>query len=841
MTSRLYVLVTAVFLFAGLLSAHGAQGAAQGPSGSEPASSNRQKINVTISRFTDLGSASGFKWLERALPELVRIGLQGAGNMAIALEERRDSLLPANTNSGNVGAEHGDAQPFLIHGGFLQYRSSVKVELQVQDVARGKSISLSRVMSIERLLSEFEPFMAELRAELLAGSSAGRARRLAVGCLLGEGSFEARLAKSIGDDLEFSLTSKSSIPKPWVAVPLSRSSRLCGGGPLDRSAIYSELPHVEAILSGAVDITRDKLSVRAVIHIKELDTEVPMFNVAGTSGGYATFQVTLLEKTFEFMNALINADNTWNADLLKIESRDAAGYLELADRASRERNNKDLVAVLLERALEKNPRQPRVLFLLGAARHAQQRYKEAQIYLTSFLKLAPDDPEALEELGDVYSALNLQGDAIASYSRALKVGHEKAELYLKLGQVYYIEENLDQAIQAIHASEGLAPLSAKALTLLGNVYRDKKDEEDATRSYEKALELEPGYKEAEGGLAALYVDQARAKGGQGDWIGARAALEAARKFDKGSVEALGFYAYVLNKLGQYDETVKVARGRATSEATSATLENNIAVALLETEHAEEALAHLDRAIDLDPNQLLYYRNKIETLYLLGREADELAVADLAISRFGPRVDLRVQRASLLAMSGYYEKAWKALDEIDLRDLKAAELADVYNARGFVLGESLRYGESLEWYDKAIAVDGDYYKSYSNKAFTLGELGRYREAVEVADMALKEEPNAYRAMNHKGYSLYQLGDREKGKNLIDEALEKDPKYALGHFNRARLLAAEGSSGSLEELGIAVQLGRRIVRLMAASAREFDRFKESAEFARLMAEEKAPSRE
>ena len=58
--------------------------------------------------------------------------------------------------------------------------------------------------------------------------------------------------------------------------------------------------------------------------------------------------------------------------------------------------------------------------------------------------------------------------------------------------------------------------------------------------------------------------------------------------------------------------------------------------------------------------------------------------------------------------------------------------------------------TIEWYDKALKVDPNYFNARTQKC-TLGSLGKNQEAIEWYDKALKVDPNYFNAPYNKGAS------------------------------------------------------------------------------------------
>jgi len=827
-----YCLFVQLLFASAFLASAGAQelGAKAGPNAG---------IFVAVPPLANLGTSATYNWLEQALPVFVWAGLQGDSRIKATLYRSSSDLAAPErgTEYEKAAGAVGDRAllTFSIKGDFVEYRGSVKISLRLENGRHDTVATLSRVLSGARLLAEFADFMNEVRAEVLATSSQMKPKSVAVICFTGDQVKATEHETAIGRDLALAEISRFAAKAPWVVLPWKDTERFCEDGRRDYSAIYKTLHSVDAVLTGTIEVRKETIVVHPSIQIGMQGATMEMFTLAATSSAYGTLQAAVVSRTGEYLNGLINADGSFNVDLLGTTAKNAQGFLDLAKRAG-DRRNPDLVAVLLERSLEKDPRLPEVRVRLGLARLGQQRFKEAESDLGEAVRLKPDDPSALEGLGDVYLAIDSYARAQVNYSRALDKGGDKARLYLKLGETYYIRGDYDHAVSALSVSRRLAPTNPRTLTDLGNAYKNKGAQDEAVESYRQALEVNPGYEEAEVGLRSIYLDQARRALRRNNYQEAWTPLDLALRHRPTS-EVYALASRALIELGRYSEIEELQRRAESENQGGASLENNFGYALLQLGEREKALDHYERAIFLEPTDMILYGNKAQVLYESGKRADALAVVRGDVGKLGNTAELRLYQVKLLATFGDFEQARQILEGIDEKQLHGADLAPVYRGWGYLAVRQGQYGEAIKWYEKASASDSENPAYNIDRAFCLNELGRYEEALHLAGAVLEKHPDSVHALNQKAFALYKRGSTAEAERLSLTVVEREPNYSLGHFNRARMLAADGAMvDALTELARAARSDPDRVRMMAEQAPEFATVKGSAAFVRAVTPER-----
>ena len=107
---------------------------------------------------------------------------------------------------------------------------------------------------------------------------------------------------------------------------------------------------------------------------------------------------------------------------------------------------------------------------------------------------------------------------------------------------------------------------------------------------------------------------------------------------------------------------------------------------------------------------------------------------------------------------------------------------VLNDRNYIAalqnkGECLRmtgyHKQSLEYFDKVLAIDPTHVVAISLKGLTLFELRKYRDAIKCSDRVSLLDPNYINAITTKAASFFGLGDYKQSIEYFDKALAVKP--------------------------------------------------------------------
>ncbi len=254
-----------------------------------------------------------------------------------------------------------------------------------------------------------------------------------------------------------------------------------------------------------------------------------------------------------------------------------------------------------------------------------------------------------------------------------------------LGQHYLWrlnEDDLARAIEHFEHSAHLNPGSAATYAALSHAWwwrgvwgatTFQQVEAPSRAAAVKALELDPG-------LSDAYVSRGRIKfGHEWDWTGANQDFTRALELDPSNADAHLFSAMSCMALGCFAEAIEHMKLLEQVDPLSPTVQSFFGRVLYRARRFDEAIAHLNRAIELEPRNTAGAYGRLAAVYeALGRYTEALAVLEKA-DMTEPRTGIALQRARVYALMGDTKGAMAILDAS--RGSNPRLLATAYAALG----------------------------------------------------------------------------------------------------------------------------------------------------------------
>lgn len=445
----------------------------------------------------------------------------------------------------------------------------------------------------------------------------------------------------------------------------------------------------------------------------------------------------------------------------------------------------------------------------GLALLMQGKYAEAVPDLEIAANLEPERMEAHANLGNCLAQIGRHQEALDRIDRALALPggspfllNDRGQILLSLGRHADALADFARAARAEPGSTRALLGQARALRHLGRT-------EEWTKLWDKALR-------ASGNDPLLFLERALVRFEAQDRSGALGDVESA--LNKGvSTDAITGLAInlhngkrnpdavlVLEKalehqgssrplrvlLGEillielrWDEALSVVEPILGSPQETAPALHVAGAALVRLGRCPEAIPHLDRAIELDPNLAKSYFQR--GLARADRGDFQGAADDFAEAvRLEPEdIGSRSNHATALADLGQFEEA-EAQFEIALKQQPGDAHMQLGRARIHALKGDKE--AAIEAYGKIIADHPEFLPALIARASLFAEFQRWQDAEADYSQAIQVDPRQSGLWEMRGSIRVEMDHLDEALADFAQAIQLDPQRAEGYSRRARAL-------------------------------------------------------
>lgn len=285
-------------------------------------------------------------------------------------------------------------------------------------------------------------------------------------------------------------------------------------------------------------------------------------------------------------------------------------------------------------------------------------------------------------------------------------------------------------------------------------------------------------------------------------------------------DALNLLGIVKAQLGRVSEAHRLFAAAARINPRVPAVWANLAQALKGLKRSDEALACLDKALALAPDDVAILNQHANLLLSLGRADDALAAFRKVLARAPQHAEARLNCGVAQAALGSPERA---LGEFDAALAMLPGHAGAHHNRGFALHELGRYAAALEAHDQALRLAPDYAAAWYGRGRALAALNRHDEALASYGKARGNGKDDADLDFSEAQALLTLGDYRRGFEKYEARWRRTgmpaPKsrgrplwlgeYPLAH--KTVLLHAE------QGLGDTIQFSRYVLLIAAAGAK------------------------
>jgi tetratricopeptide (TPR) repeat protein len=248
------------------------------------------------------------------------------------------------------------------------------------------------------------------------------------------------------------------------------------------------------------------------------------------------------------------------------------------------------------------------------------------------------------------------------------------------------------------------------------------------------------------------------------------------------------------------------------------------------EKLAEIKAYLSDSPSLDPVRASQLWHEKGLIHAMGKEYEQaIASLDRALEIKPDYHQAWYNRGVALDNLGKYEKAIASWDRA--LEIKPDKHEAWYN-RGNALDNLGRYEEAIASWDRALEIKPDKHEASYNRGNALGNLGRYEQAIASYDQALEIKPDKHEAWYNRGIALDNLGRYEEAIASYDQAIKINSNDADAYYNKA---CCYGLQNNVE---LAIENLQRAINLdveyqdMAKTDKDFEQIRGDERFQSLL---------
>lgn len=395
---------------------------------------------------------------------------------------------------------------------------------------------------------------------------------------------------------------------------------------------------------------------------------------------------------------------------------------------------------------------------------AHTAYAEARF----LQRLRPKRPEPYVLQAQILAALKETSRAEEQLANALEIAPHNAFVHLRLAQVRMDRKDCDGAEAALDEAGRLDPKSKWVWLWKGVLAKDMKNDCEAARNcYEKALEVDPKFDMAWYNLAWTWMhksskDYAKARenlqkalalnpdykeacyamgmsyGYEDNYPVAKTWMDKAIAIDNAFLSAHKWRGIICGEMAQYDEALRSFGAAILLDPANADLyvrRSKMAVAL---DRLDDALRDLNFAYELNPSAkrtLLY----LGDVYLKAKNQEKaLLFFNKAIDVDGKYDDAYARKAALLSQMNKTDEALAAIDlAIEKTSYKPERF---WLQKGRILESAGLGADAVECFIKARTIAPRFAAAWRSEALALKALGKAKEAKSAAKAYLDLVPS-----------------------------------------------------------------------------------------------------
>ena len=410
-----------------------------------------------------------------------------------------------------------------------------------------------------------------------------------------------------------------------------------------------------------------------------------------------------------------------------------------------QQGNHDGAELIYKRLIEKGTKKYVIYSNLAVIYYMKNRIEEMIMLLKEALRLNPNSPEGLTNLG---VALQKQTDlpgAIELYKKALAIKPDFLNALLNLAAALKEQGELQAAIDYYKQSLAIDPKSLAVLNNLGLALAEQGELQEAIDYYKQALAIDPK-----------------------------------------SLAVLNNLGNALKEQGELEEAIRYYKQALAIDPKSLPIFKNLGNALKDRGELQEAIEYYKQALAIDPKSLLVLKNLSNALKKQGKLQEAIDYYEQALAIDPKSLPVLNDLGLALAEQGELQAAIEYYKQALAND---PNYLPVLINLGLALKENGELQAAIESYKHALAINPKSLPALNNLGLTLAEQGESQAAIKFYKQALAIDPNYIPTLHSLGFALLGQGELEEAIALHQKVVFLKEDWE-SHYNLSFSLLLSG---------------------------------------------------